>query len=140
MKKIFFYVVRLLLVLLAMGLVVGCGSAADNGATDPIQGNAGADSPEAQYLIGKWSVNQGRFGNKVFDFQEDGRLQIEDGDTGQMIEMDYLFVAENTLVLSGYEDFDGTATVNFYENKLDFTITFAGNIFGELYSFTRVDD
>ena len=67
-------------------------------------------------------------------------MLIEDVESGDMIEMSYLFAAETSLVLSGYEDFNGAATVAFYEDKMDFTITFDGNIFAELYVFTRVPE
>ena len=123
-----------------MGFAVGCGSLASDGGTDLGQQNLAIDSPEVQYLVGKWIVNQGRFGHKIFDFQADGRLLIEDVDTEQTFKMSYAFVGENSIVISGYEEFDGAATLNFYENKLDFTINFEGSIYGELYSFTRVDE
>jgi hypothetical protein len=138
-KSVRFYAGRLALFLLALFFMVGCGSTAGGGETVPTQQQVVVDSPEAQYLLGKWIVNQGRFGHKIFDFQADGRLSIEDVDTDQTINMSYVFVGENSIALSGYEEFDGAATVNFYENKLDFTINFNGTIYGELYSFTRVD-
>ncbi len=128
------------LLLLTMTLLAGCGSAADDAATTSTPQNAADVSEEAQYLLGKWRVNQGRFGHKIFDFQEDGRLLIEDGDTGDVIEMSYVFVGQNTVLLSGYEAFNGSATINFYENKLDLTINFEDTIFGELYVFTRVEE
>ena len=141
MKRLFrICVFRLVLFMLALIFVVGCGSEAEGGETGLAQQTIAVDSPEAQYLLGKWIVNDGRFGHKIFDFQEDGRLLIEDVETEQLIEMTYVFVGENSVVLSGYEEFSGAATLNFYEDKLDFTINFEGTIFGELYSFTRVDE
>lgn len=137
MKSSFRLYVMGLLFLLAMSVVVGCGSTPDGGAPDATQQNVEVDSAEAQYLIGKWSVNDGRFGHKIFDFQENGRLMIEDVDTGQTIEMSYVFVGENSITISGYEEFSGAATLKFYENKLDFTINFDGTIYGEMYVFTR---
>ncbi len=141
MKKSFrFYLVLIWLSLLAILLFVGCGSAADSEAATPAQQSVAEVPTEAQYLLGQWRVNQGRFGHKIFDFQEDGRLLIEDVETAEVIEMSYVFVAQNTVLLSGYEEFNGSATINFYENKLDLTINFEGTIFGELYVFTRVED
>jgi len=141
MQKSFrFYLVLFWLVLLTTLLLVGCGSADDEGDTEPAAQNEGEVSEEAQYLLGKWRVNEGQFGHKIFDFQEDGRLLIEDVETGEVFEMSYVFVAQNTVLLSGYEEFNGSATINFYENKLDLTINFEGTIFGELYVFTRVED
>lgn len=140
MRKIFRIHLDLFwLSLLAMLLLVGCGAGVDGGGTDPTQQNAAEASEEAPYLLGKWRVNQGRFSHKIFDFQEDGRLLIEDVDNGQTIDMTYAFVSDNTVVLSGYDEFNGAATINFYDNKLDLTINFDGTIFGELYVFTRVE-
>ncbi len=141
MKKSFrFYLVVFWLILLTTFLLVGCGSAADGGDADATEQNVVEVPTEAQYILGQWRVNQGRFGQKIFDFQEDGRLLIEDVETGEMIEMSYVFVEQNTILLSGYEEFNGSATLGFYENKLDLTINFEGTIFGELYVFTRVED
>jgi hypothetical protein len=138
MKRTFhFQAARLLLFLLALVFVVGCGSVEDGSGTDSTEQTIETELSEAQYLIGKWRVNEGRFGHKIFAFQADGRLMIEDVDTGQIIEMSYVFTGDNSITLSGYEEFDGAATLKFYENKLDFTINFAGTIFGEMYDFTR---
>ena len=122
--------------LLALLFFVGCG----NSVSAPASGAIAEPSEEAQYILGKWTVNNGRFGHKIFDFQEDGRVLIEDVESGETIEMTYLFATENSFTLSGFEDFNGAATVNFFEDKMDVTITFEGNIFGELYTFTRLDD
>ena len=122
--------------LLALLFFVGCGTAV----SDPDPAATAEPSEEAQYIIGKWEVNDGRFGHKIFDFQEDGRLLIEDVATGENIEMRYLFATENSFTLSGYEPFNGAATINFFEDKMDLTITFEGDIFGELYTFTRLGD
>lgn len=126
--------------LLMMAFLVGCGSTADGAATTPAPQSAADISEEAQYLLGRWQVNQGRFGYKNFDFQEDGRLLIEDVETGEVIEMSYVFVEQNIVMLSGYDEFNGSATILFYEDKLDFTINFEGNIFGELYVLTRLEE
>jgi len=126
--------------LLMMAFLVGCGSVADGVATTPTPQSAAGVSEEAQYLLGRWRVNEGRFGDKIFDFQEDGRLLIEDVATSEVIEMSYVFVEQNTIMLSGYDEFNGSATILFYEDKLDMTINFEGNIFGELYVFTRVEE
>lgn len=88
--------------------------------------------------MGRWEVNDGRFGHKIFDFQADGRLLLEDVDSGETTEMRYTFVGDNSLVLSGNEQFNGSATAKFYEDKMDLTVNFEGTIFGELYVFTRV--
>lgn len=136
MRKLLCFNWKWLLVMFLLLAVVGCGAeneAPDLTASEPVEG-----SVESAYILGRWEVNNGRFGHKIFDFQEDGRLLIEDVETGEMIEMQYLFVAETSLILSGYEDFDGAATVAFFDEKMDFTITFDGNIFAELYVFTRV--
>jgi hypothetical protein len=116
-------------------LVVSCGS---EGAEDPTQAQASVESEESAYIVGRWEVNDGRFGHKIFDFQEDGRLLLEDVESGETIEMRYQFVGENTLDLTGYDEFNGSATAKFYEDKMDFTVNFDGTIFGELYVFTRV--
>lgn len=120
-------------------LAVGCGTGSDN-TTDPTQAQVSVESEESAYIVGRWEVNDGRFGHKIFDFQADGRLLLEDVDSGETIEMSYLFVGENTLDLTGYDAFNGSATVNFYEDKMDLTVNFDGTIFGELYVFTRVPD
>lgn len=134
MKKGFrFYAV---LGLFGVLVLAGCGAGSEVAPPAAVA----VDSAEAQHLLGRWEVNQGRFGHKIFGFMEDGRLLIEDVAGGETIEMTYQFVGENTLVISGYDEFNGSATVNFYENKLDFTINFDGTIFGELYSFTRVEE
>ncbi|MCC6607606.1 MAG: hypothetical protein IT327_30650 [Anaerolineae bacterium] len=117
-------------------LVVSCGS---EGAEDPTQAQASVVSEESAYIVGRWEVNDGRFGHKIFDFQEDGRLLLEDVESGETTEMRYTFVGDNSLVLSGNEQFNGSATAKFYEDKMDFTVNFDGTIFGELYVFTRVD-
>lgn len=117
-------------------LVVSCGS---EGAEDPTQAQASVVSEESAYIVGQWEVNDGRFGHKIVDFQEDGRLLLEDVESGEIIEMRYLFVGENTLDLTGYDELNGSASVNFYEDKMDLTVNFDGTIFGELYVFTRVD-
>jgi hypothetical protein len=136
-KGLTVYLVCLLAVILLF-VAVGCG--AEGNAPDPTQPEVAVDSVESAYIKGQWEVNDGRFGHQFFDFGEDGRLLIEDADTGEVIEMNYLFVGENSFVLSGYEAFNGSATVNFFEDKMDLTITFEGNIFGELYLFSRVED
>jgi hypothetical protein len=136
MKKAFVFLGVWLLAVGLMGVGVGCG--ADGRVADPTQPEVAIESAESAYILGKWAVNEGHFGNKIFDFQANGRLLVEDGDSGEISEMTYLFVGENSLVLSGNEAFNGSATVNFFEDKMDLTITFEGNIFGELYLFTRV--
>ena len=139
MKKVFgFYLIWLLLAGSLLLVGSGCAAGADGDVVDSIQQEVTVDSEEAQYILGKWSVDDGRFGNKIFDFGADGRLQLEDAASGEMSEMAYQFVGENSLILSGDEAFNGAATVNFFEDKMDMTITFEGNIFGELYLFTRV--
>ena len=128
---------QVMLLLLIAGVFIGaCSSGSEANSSPPA---TATKSEEEEYLIGRWQVDDGRFGHKIFDFHEDGRLLIEDVDSGEMIEMSYVFVAENSLVLSGYDAFNGSATVNFYENKLDMTVNFEGTIFGELYVFTRED-
>ncbi|MCA9943644.1 MAG: hypothetical protein KC449_09200 [Anaerolineales bacterium] len=128
---------QVMLLLLIAGVFIGaCSSGSEANSSPPA---TATKSEEEEYLIGRWQVNDGRFGHKIFDFHEDGRLLIEDVDSGEMIEMSYVFVGENSLVLSGYDAFNGSATVNFYENKLDMTVNFEGTIFGELYVFTRED-
>ena len=136
-KRVCLQIMNLLLLLIASAFVGACGS---GGEANPAPQATAAKSEEAEYLVGQWQVNDGRFGHKIFDFQEDGRLLIEDVDDGQTIDMSYAFVGDNTLILFGYDAFNGSATINFYENKLDMTINFEGTIFGELYVFTRVDD
>ena len=116
-------------------LVVGCGS---EGVEDPTQAQVSVESEESAYIVGRWEVNDGRFGHKIFDFQADGRLLLEDVDSGETTEMLYTFVGDNSLVLSGNEQFNGSATAKFYEDKMDLTVNFEGTIFGELYVFTRV--
>jgi len=116
-------------------LVVGCGS---EGVEDPTQAQVSVESEESAYIVGRWEVNDGRFGHKIFDFQADGRLLLEDVDSGETTEMRYTFVGDNSLVLSGNEQFNGSATAKFYEDKMDLTVNFEGTIFGELYVFTRV--
>ena len=129
---------QVMLLLLIAGVFIGaCSSGSEANSSPPA---TATKSEEEEYLIGRWQVDDGRFGHKIFDFQEDGRLLIEDVDSGEMIEMSYVFVGENSLVLSGYDAFNGSATVNFYENKLDMTVNFEGTIFGELYVFTREVD
>ena len=128
---------QVMLLLLIAGVFIGaCSSGSEANSSPPA---TATKSEEEEYLIGRWQVDDGRFGHKIFDFREDGRLLIEDVDSGEMIEMSYVFVGENSLVLSGYDAFNGSATVNFYENKLDMTVNFEGTIFGELYVFTRED-
>ena len=128
---------QVMLLLLIAGVFIGaCSSGSEANSSPPA---TATKSEEEEYLIGRWQVDDGRFGHKIFDFHEDGRLLIEDVDSGEMIEMSYVFVGENSLVLSGYDAFNGSATVNFYENKLDMTVNFEGTIFGELYVFTRED-
>lgn len=119
-------------------LGVGCGAGSE--APDPTEPEVAVVSEEAEYILGKWEVDNGRLGHKIFDFQEDGRLQIEDMTSGEMIEISYLFVTETAFVMSGDEEIDGAATVAFYADKMDMTITFDGDIFAELYVFTRVSD
>ena len=141
MKKLFH--LRLAGLFLAVGmlvLTVGCGGAGEPGDTTPIPQVTATPTEEELYIIGKWEVNDGRFGHKIFDFQEDGRLLLEDVDSGEMIEMRYEFVEQNTIILSGNEAYNGSATIQFYGDKFDLTISFEGTIFGELYVFTRVDD
>lgn len=128
----------LLLFIFLQFFAAGCGEVAVEPGSGSTPVAVGERSPEEQFLVGKWAVNQGRFGDKIFDFQTDGRLLIEDAVSDEMLEMAYVFVAENTIALSGYDEFDGAATINFYENKMDFTVNFAGNIYGERYTFTRV--
>ena len=129
---------QVMLLLLIAGVFIGaCSSGGEANSSPPA---TATKSEEEEYLIGRWQVDDGRFGHKIFDFREDGRLLIEDVDSGEMIEMSYVFVGENSLVLSGYDAFNGSATVNFYENKLDMTVNFEGTIFGELYVFTREVD
>ncbi|MEZ4594662.1 MAG: hypothetical protein R3D55_26480 [Chloroflexota bacterium] len=136
MRKLFrFYLYLLLLLLFG---AVGCAS--DRDAPDPTQPEPVVESEESTYIIGRWEVNDGRFGHKIFDFQEDGRLLIEDVEGGETIEMSYRFVAETSLVLSGYDEFNGAATVAFFADKMDLTITFDGSIFAELYEFTRLSE
>ncbi len=118
-------------------LAVGCGTGSDN-TTDPTQAQASVESEESAYIVGQWEVNDGRFGHKIFDFQADGRLLLADVDSGETTEMRYTFVGDNSLVLSGNEQFNGSATAKFYEDKMDLTVNFEGTIFGELYVFTRV--
>lgn len=127
-----------MLAVIGLLLLVGCG--ADGSATIPDQQAVAVESVESAYIVGKWAVNDGRFGHKIFDFQADGRLRIEDVETGEIIEMDYLFVEDSTLTLTGYEDFNGSATASFYEDKMDLTINFDGTIFAELYVFMRLDE
>lgn len=136
MKKQFGFKVIWLLAAMLLLLAVGCG--ADNSVADPSQPDEVIESVESAYIVGQWQVNDGRFGHKQFDFQEDGRLLIEDVDSGETIEMSYVFVEANTLFMSGYDEFNGSATVAFFDDKMDFTITFDGEIFAELYVFTRV--
>ncbi len=124
-----------MLVLLLFFVGVGCG--AGNEAPAPTQQEAAEEPLESDYILGKWEVNDGRFGHKIFDFQENGRLLIEDVETGELIEMSYVFVEQNTILLSGYDEFNGSAVLKFYEDKLDLMINFEGTIFGELYVFTR---
>ena len=141
MKKLFH--LRLVGLFLAVGLlvlVVGCGGAGATGDTTPVPQVTATPTEEELYIIGKWEVNDGRFGHKIFDFQEDGRLLLEDVDSGEMIEMRYEFVEQNTIILSGNEAYNGSATIQFYGDKFDLTISFEGTIFGELYVFTRVDE
>jgi len=141
MKKLFrLYFILFWLSLLITLLFVGCGSTVGDEGPGPVPQTEAELSEEAQYLLGQWRVDEGRFGHKIFDFQEDGRLLIEDVETGELIEMSYVFVEQNTVILSGYKEFSGSATINFYENKLDLTINFDGTIFGELYVFTRVEE
>lgn len=135
MKKLLrLNVIWLMAVLLLWAVGCGAGESVD----DPAQPDEVVQSEESAYIVGQWEVNDGRFGHKLFDFQEDGRLLIEDVASGDITEMSYLFVAETSLVLSGYEPFNGAATVAFFADKMDFTITFDGDIFAELYVFTRV--
>ena len=54
--------------------------------------------------------------------------------------MRYVFVEATSLILSGYDDFNGAATVAFFDDKMDLTITFEGDIFAELYVFTRLPE
>lgn len=136
MKNLFRSNLNLLFMVLLLLAAVGCGAGSD--VPDPSQPEAVVESAESEYILGQWEVNDGRFGHKIFGFQEDGRLLVEDVESSDIIEMSYLFVAETSLVLSGYEEFNGAATVAFYEDKMDFTITFDGNIFAELYVFTRI--
>ena len=121
-------------------LTVGCGGEGASGDTTPVPQVTATPTEEELYIIGKWEVNDGRFGHKIFDFQEDGRLLLEDVDSGEMIEMRYEFVEQNTIILSGNEAYNGSATIQFYGDKFDLTISFEGTIFGELYVFTRVDE
>ncbi|MBK7897424.1 MAG: hypothetical protein WAS33_24675 [Candidatus Promineifilaceae bacterium] len=137
MRKLFRFNLSLFLWLLLF-VAVGCGRGSD--APDPTQPEQEVVSAESAYIIGRWEVNDGRFGHKIFDFQEDGRLLIEDVESPETIEMSYLFVAETSLVLSGYDEFNGAATVAFFADKMDFTITFDGSIFAELYEFTRLPE
>ncbi|MCA9954635.1 MAG: hypothetical protein KC434_07940 [Anaerolineales bacterium] len=136
MKKQFGFKVIWLLAAALLLLAVGCG--ADNSVEDPSQPDEVIQSVESAYIVGQWEVNDGRFGHRLFDFQEDGRLLLEDMDSGETIEMSYVFVEANTLIMSGYEEFNGSATVAFFDDKMDFTITFDGEIFAELYVFTRI--
>jgi hypothetical protein len=118
--------------------MAGCGAEAVEPApraTLPPLAERGA---EEQALVGQWRVNQGEFGNKVFDFGSDGRLLITDADSGEIVEMTYLFMDHDFIALSGYDPFNGAATLKFYEDKLDFTIKFSGAIYSELYIFTRL--
>lgn len=141
MKKLFHWVLAWLL--LATGLLliaVGCGGEGDSDKTTPIPQVTATRTEEELYIIGQWEVNDGRFGHKIFDFQEDGRLLLEDVDSSETIEMRYEFVEQNTLILSGYDEYNGSATVQFYGDKFDLTISFEGTIFGELYVFTRIDE
>lgn len=138
MKNLFRFNLIWLLSTLLLLLGVGCGAGSDG--PDPTQPEAAVESEESEYIVGRWEVNNGRFGHKIFDFQADGRLLIEDVNGGNAIEMSYLFVAETSLVLSGYDEFNGAATVAFFADKMDLTITFDGNIFAELYEFTRVSE
>ena len=141
MKKLFH--LRLAGLFLAAGvlvLTIGCGGAGATGDTTPVPQVTATPTEEELYIIGKWEVNDGRFGHKIFDFQEDGRLLLEDVDSGEMIEMRYEFVEQNTIILSGNEAYNGSATIQFYGDKFDLTISFEGTIFGELYVFTRVDE
>ncbi|WP_420643397.1 hypothetical protein [Candidatus Leptofilum sp.] len=125
-------------VVVFMFLAIGCGASAE--APDLTQPEAGVASEESAYIVGRWEVNDGRFGHKIFDFQADGRLLIEDVETGEIIEMRYLFVEDTSVILSGYDEFSGSATVAFFADKMDLTITFDGNIFAELYEFSRVPE
>ncbi|GJM41357.1 MAG: hypothetical protein DHS20C20_16390 [Ardenticatenaceae bacterium] len=133
-----FYLMMLLASTFVLFLGAGCGAGSE--LDDPTEPEGVVESEESAYILGKWEVNDGRLGNKIFDFQEDGRLQIEDVASGEMIEMTYLFVAETSMILSGEEEINGAATVAFFENKMDVTITFDGDIFAELYVFTRVPE
>lgn len=42
---------------------------------------------------------------------------------------------EDTIALAGYEEFAGTADIQFTNEGMDLTITFAGDVFGEIYPF-----
>lgn len=127
-----------LLILLLLFVGVGCGSGNDT--TDPTQQDIAVESEESDYILGQWEVNNGRFGHKIFNFQADGRLLIEDIENASVIEMRYVFVEATSLILSGYDDFNGAATVAFFDDKMDLTITFEGDIFAELYVFTRLPE
>ncbi|MBK8900464.1 MAG: hypothetical protein IPM53_04715 [Anaerolineaceae bacterium] len=138
MRKVVRFKLIWLLAAATLLLAVSCGAESD--VPDPTQPEVAVESVEAAYIVGRWEVNDGRFGHKIFDFQEDGRLLLEDVDSAETIEMTYTFVGENSLVLSGHDEFNGSATANFYEDKMDLTVNFDGTIYGELYEFTRVPD
>ncbi len=134
-----FYLVWLWVLFVSVLFVAGCTPTLSESLPLPTLPPLAERSPEEQALVGQWRVNEGRFGNKIFDFKEDGRLLIEDVDSAQTSEMAYLFTEEDAIVLYGDEAFNGSATLKFYENKLDLTVRFDRTIYGELYVFTRVD-
>ncbi|WP_420630663.1 hypothetical protein [Candidatus Leptofilum sp.] len=138
MKNLFRFNLIWLPILLVLFTGVGCG--AGSNAPDPTQPETAVESEESEYILGKWEVNDGIFGHKIFDFQADGRLQIDDVETGEIIEMRYQFVTDTSLLLTGYDEFSGSATIAFFADKMDLTITLDGNIFAELYVFTRVPE
>lgn len=131
--------IKLLILLFVMTLATSCTVAGDDDAPATPPPN-GVNSPQAQSLLGRWAVNHERFGNAIFEFRDDGTLTIENVDTGQVRNMAYVFVDDDTIALTGDREFAGTAKIEVSGNKMAFVITFTGNVFGEIYpSFTRVE-
>ncbi len=91
------------------------------------------ESPLKQELIGRWRINHGRFGNAVLEFSEAGALIVTNMDSGEVKELEYSFVATDTLLLTGDNDLAGTAKIAISGNKLELVITFSDQVFGEIY-------